>query len=36
MQAMTFMAPPQPLHRDNRLTVMEKIFAPFLRTRRRD
>ncbi|AHB77432.2 fructose-2,6-bisphosphatase [Pandoraea pnomenusa] len=29
-------APPQPLHRDNRLTVMEKIFASFLRTRRRD
>ncbi len=28
-------APPQPLHRDNRLTVMEKIFASFVRTRQR-
>ncbi|AKM33040.1 fructose-2,6-bisphosphatase [Pandoraea faecigallinarum] len=27
-------APPQPLHRDNRLTVMEKIFASFLQSRR--
>ncbi len=26
-------APPQPLHRDNRLTVMEKIFASFIRSR---
>ncbi|BDD94765.1 2,3-bisphosphoglycerate-dependent phosphoglycerate mutase [Pandoraea cepalis] len=28
-------APPQLLHRDNRLTVMEKIFASFVRTRAR-
>ncbi|AJC23445.2 fructose-2,6-bisphosphatase [Pandoraea pulmonicola] len=28
-------APPQPLHRDNRLTVMEKIFASFTRSLQR-